>query len=529
MGLQPICDALQIFSAPAERNLPTASHGWLATLDSTDFSILIGRLEREADERPQFYAVKVALVAALGYLGLALVAGGILVACYYIIRSIVAVGRPSGWMVVVGVAAISTLIAMVRALWVRLDEPNDRQVTREEAPALFALIDDLSVRMNGVRLDSVTISGEFNASICQIPRWGVFGNYRNHLQLGLPLLAALSVEEFASVLAHEMGHLGGQHGKFSAWIYRQRTTWRALRQKFESPANLFDQALAAFYRWYAPYFHAYSFVLARNQEYAADRAAAQITHPETVGRTLTKVELMGRFLSEIFWERLYAQVEKAPEPPYRPYSLMQRAFKAAEKEWSRPDWLTESLRRYAADDDTHPSLAERLAALDLTPSLPTYAAEASALSVLGASGAAFIHHCDEDWRSRHVANWRKRHDQLKEARWKIAEYEQYNLSALGPEDLWTKAHLLFDVNREAEGIETLRALVGRDRAYPKAHLLLGQILLGRRDEQGLQHLLTAVAQDEALAAEAGSIGYSYLVQRGRKGEALRFWERINAA
>ena len=498
-------------------------------MDSTDFSILIGRLDREADERPQLYAAKVALVAALGYLGLALVAGGILLSCFYIIRSIVAVGRPSGWMLIVGVAAISTLIAMVRALWVRLDEPNDRAITREEAPALFALIDDLSGRMNGVPLESVTISGEFNASICQIPRWGVFGNYRNHLQLGLPLLAALSVEELASVLAHEMGHLGGQHGKFSAWIYRQRTTWRALRQKFEAPSNLFDEALATFYRWYAPYFHAYSFVLARNQEYAADRAAAAMTHPQIVGRTLTKVELMGRFLSEIFWRRLFAQVEKTPEPPYRPYSLMQRAFQAAEKEWSRRDWLTESLGRYAADDDTHPSLAERLAALDLTPAVPTFATGTSALSLLGSSAAALIHHCDEEWRRQHVANWRKRHDELKEARWKIAEYEQYEDSALGPEDLWAKAHLLFDVNREAEGIDVLRALAAREGAYPKAHLLLGQILLERRDEQGLQHLMTAAAQDEALAAEAGSIGYSYLVQRGRKGEATRFWERINAA
>ena len=70
-------------------------------MDSTDFSILIGRLDREADERPQLYAAKVALVAALGYLGLALVAGGILLSCYYIIRSIVAVGRPSGWMLIV--------------------------------------------------------------------------------------------------------------------------------------------------------------------------------------------------------------------------------------------------------------------------------------------------------------------------------------------------------------------------------------------------------------------------------------------
>ncbi|MGH8176641.1 MAG: M48 family metallopeptidase [Steroidobacter sp.] len=498
-------------------------------MDSSDFSILIGRLEREAEERPRLYAAKVAGVAALGYLCLSLVAIGVLAACSFILQSVVSGGRPSGWMVLGLAAGICTLFAMVRALWVRLDEPADLQITREASPELFALIDDVSTRMSGVPLAGVTINSEFNASIRQIPRWGVFGNYRNHLQLGLPLLTALSVEEFAAVLAHEMGHLSGQHGQFSAWIYRQRMTWHALRRKFEEPANVFDQVLAWFYGWYAPYFHAYSFVLARNHEYAADRAAAHFTDAQSLGRALTKLELMGRFLSEIFWERLFAQVEKAPEPPYRPYSLMQRAFKVAEKDWSRQEWLRESLSRYAAEDDTHPSLAERLAALDITPALPGYDADASALSLLGPMAPDLINYCDEAWRADNVANWRKRHDELKEARWKIAEYEAYETSALGPEDLWAKANLLLNVNRDADGIEALQLLIAREGAWPKAHLLLGHLLLGRGDEHGLQHLLQAAEQDVELISTAGTMGYGYLVNRGRKGEAMRFWERISAA
>ena len=62
--------------------------------------------------------------------------------------------------------------------------------------------------------------------------------------------------------------------------------------------------------------------------------------------------MAGRFLSEVFWQRLYEQVEKQPDPPYMPHAVMARAFKAAESQWARPDWLQQSLRRYAADDDT---------------------------------------------------------------------------------------------------------------------------------------------------------------------------------
>ena len=43
-------------------------------MDNSDFSTLIGRLEREADGQPQLYLAKVAAAAALGYLGPGLIA-----------------------------------------------------------------------------------------------------------------------------------------------------------------------------------------------------------------------------------------------------------------------------------------------------------------------------------------------------------------------------------------------------------------------------------------------------------------------
>ncbi len=175
--------------------------------------------------------------------------------------------------------------------------------------------------MGGVRVDSVSVSAEFNACIVQTPSWGIFGNYRNHLEIGLPLAMVLTTDELKAVIAHEMGHLSQAHGKFGAWIYRQRVTWHALESKFSNPVGIFDQILGAFYGWYAPYFYAYSFVLARNHEYVADRAAANVTSAAAIGAALTKLELAGRFLSEVFWKRLYDQVERQPDPPYMPHAV----------------------------------------------------------------------------------------------------------------------------------------------------------------------------------------------------------------
>jgi hypothetical protein len=506
-------------------------------MDSSDFSVLVGRLERRADDAPRIYALQVALVAALGYGFIALTIALILVAAFFCLDSLIFQDRIYRSAVLGLLAGCATLVAIARALFVRIEPPSGRAITREEAPELFGVIDDVLQRTAAkgkgktriVRLASVTLDAELNASISQIPRWGVFGGYSNHLQLGVPLLAILSVAELKTVIAHEIGHLGGDHGKFAAWIYRQRRTWQALHRKLAEPQSIFERLLAGFYRRYAPYFNAYTFVLARNHEYQADQVAAWATDARIFGRALIKVDLATRFLTEVFWERFYAQVEKVPQPPYLPFSMLPRALTVAQKEWLRSDWLQSALRRFAAESDTHPGLGERLTALDVGPELPTHAPDKTSLALFGALAPALLKWCDEEWQEANGVAWRKRHDEIKEARWKIAQYTNTPAEELKPTDIWEKSLLLLDVGQQQAAIEELRALVILDPQFAKAHFLLGRLLLEAGDETGLQNLTLAAQRDEELLAPAGQLGFGYLMDRGRKGEAQRFWERCRAA
>ena len=495
-------------------------------MDSSDFSTLIGRLEREADAHPQIYLGKVAVAAALGYLLPGLIALAILAAAFAIVLALATGRTPSFLAAIVILAGGAALIALIRAFRVDVAEPDGMPLTAEDAPDLFRLIDVISRKVVVAPLTTVKINGEFRFGIRQIPRWGVFGGYRNHLHVGAPLLLALSADEFCALLAHEIAHLGGQKRTFGAWVYRLRETWNLLQSKFAEPVKPLDRALAFYYRWYAPWFHAYSFALARNHEYESDQIAARVTSAQTLGRALIQQELASRFLSDVYWARFLARVEEAAEPPYKPYALLTRAFKVSEKEPSRQQWLSESLRRYAAENDTHPSLAERLAALEVAPQLPPPTTTSAALMTLGAAASRAIDHCDDVWRRQNLANWRKRHDQIREARWKLAEYEQHDSATLPPEDLWAKANLLLTVHREEEAIDSLQQLVARKGAFPDAHMLLAQMLLKYGEEQGLQHLAAAAQKRAELADTAASIGYNYLLNRGRKSEAIRFAQRI---
>ena len=497
-------------------------------MDSSQYSALVGRLEREADTHPQLYLGKVAVAAALGYLVPGLLALGILACCFSILWALVTGGTPSILASIGILAGAAALIPTIRALRVRVAEPDGLLLTPEDAPDLFRLIDVISRKIVAVPFATVKINGDFKLGIQQIPRWGVFGGYAHHLYVGAPLLLALSADEFCALLAHEIAHLGGGQRRFGAWIYRVRETWQQLASKFAVPANAFDRALAHYYRWYAPWFYAYSFASARTHEYESDQLGAYVTSAQTLGRALIQVELASRFLSDIYWARFLARVEEAPEPPYKPYSLLPRAFKIMEKEPLRPQWLAEALRRYAAENDTHPSLTERLAALDVSPQVPPPATTSAALMTLGSAAQPAIDHCDDVWRAQNLANWRKRHDQIREARWKLAEYEQHDSGALAPEDLWAKAGLLLSVQREEDAIDSLRQLIAHQSAHPDAHMLLAKLLLKYGEEQGLKHLLLASQQHAELTDEAATIGYQYLVSRGRKGEATRFAQRVQA-
>ena len=139
-------------------------------------------------------------------------------------------GRFRFGLVLLLLAAGSLLWVSLRALWVRIAPPEGEEITALDAPELFQALERIRRKVKGPAIHHVLLSDEFNASIQQIPRYGLFGGGTNHLVIGLPLLMALDRGRFLSVLAHEYGHLRGDHGRFGAWIYRTRWSWMQLNR-----------------------------------------------------------------------------------------------------------------------------------------------------------------------------------------------------------------------------------------------------------------------------------------------------------
>src|SRR5260370_20353292 len=172
-----------------------------------------------------------------------------------------------------------TLVVMGRMFWVGFVTPSAVPLRARDAPGLIALVQMLTTRLRTPRLHRILVTTADNVGIGQRPRLGPFGWYRNSLALGLPVLQALSPDEFPAVLAHELGHLSRQHGRFGSWIFRIRVLWQRLAARPPGDRQSGLGAHGVLKPW-GRLFNAYTLVLARRQESDDDPFAAQRARQE---------------------------------------------------------------------------------------------------------------------------------------------------------------------------------------------------------------------------------------------------------
>ena len=276
-----------------------------------EFEALVARLDQEARRHPAKYRLKVILLAYAGYAYVALV---LLVAAGLFFATIPAAVYLKALVIKLALIFGGFFWVVAGAMWVRLEVPKGRRIAKSETPELFALIEKSRRSLGAPRFHHVLITDDFNAAVVQIPRLGLLGWYRNTLLIGLPLMKALTRQQLAAVLAHEFGHLAGGHGRLGNWVYRLRFGWARLAQALQGRRSLGTFAFVPFFKWYAPYFSAVSFPLARANEYEADAASARLTSPSAAAAALTGVNVIGTFLQACYWPGLHRKADEVAQP-----------------------------------------------------------------------------------------------------------------------------------------------------------------------------------------------------------------------
>jgi len=490
------------------------------------FEALVGRLDAKAKADPAGYKTRVLLMALLGnaYLGvmLALIAT-LLAAAAVSVVWLKAAGVKIAF--VVGVF----LWLVLKALWVRLAPPEGTEVTADEAPELFGTIEELRRRLRSPRFHHVLVTDDFNAAVVQDPRLGIFGWHRNYLLIGLPLAKALTVEQFKAVLAHEFGHLAKGHGAMSNWIYRQRLRWARLMAVLEGVESWGIVLFRPFLRWYSPYFNAYSYPLARANEFEADATSARLVSPGAAAQALTAVNVVGSYLEERFWPKIHKLADNLPQPAFAPYSSMGKLAGDMEPD-SIHKWLKDALARKTTLDDTHPSLTERLGALREEARLALPSVEAAADRLFGRALEGITQAFDKRWQDGILPSWQERHREVQEGRRRLAELDEKHLSGaeLSLQEAYDRALMTESWGNNADRcIEQLRTLHGRAPDEPVLHFALGVRLLARDDEPGMALLKRAMERDPSEIVRCCEALRDYCWRNERKDEAHEWHRRMS--
>jgi Zn-dependent protease with chaperone function len=498
-------------------------------MDNTRFRELVTRLERRAAEHPAAYRAEVGGLAALGYAYVLGILGLLIVMLVGLIAVTAQMRGGSGLAGKLAIPIVFVMYAIVRALWVRIPPPEGIALSRAAAPMLFQALDEISTALKAPRFHDVLLTDDFNASVAQVPRLGVFGWQRNYLVIGLPLMQTLSADQFRAVLAHEMGHLSGNHSRFLGWIYRVRRTWGTMLQRLEQQhSTLGDLLFTRFLRWYAPFFNAYSFVLARINEYEADRCSAEVAGAENAAAALLRLQVGHRFLAESYWPSVNRGVAESVEPAANVYSAMSAALHAELPERDLCRWVEEAWHRPTDFADTHPSLADRLTALGLSrggsarlaawmPGEPS-----AATFYLASREVGLTHQLDRAWRDGVATHWAARHEAIRNARQRLSELNsKAGHDELSADEQWERVGLTAEFDAAA-AVPLAEALLGTNGDHAGARMFVGRSLLERGDERGVHHLELAMRATPHAVLPACDSLFDFYWSRGRRADAERF-------
>ncbi|HEX6107651.1 MAG TPA: M48 family metallopeptidase [Gemmatimonadales bacterium] len=320
-------------------------------------------------------AVRAALAIALmvGFYLLALGIAGLLLAVPFL--EVQYLGHISGKLTLVSVVGAGTILWSIVPRRDRFEDPGPRLLP-EDHPRLFEAIREVARTTGQAMPVEVFLVPQLNAWVAQ--RGGIMGfGSRRVMGLGLPLLQALSVRQLRAVLAHEFGHYHGGDTRLGPWIYVTRSAIGRSVTQLERQGS----ALVKPFQWYGRAFLRVTHAVSRRQEYTADALAAR-----TVGAGPQREALRVLYASsdafDRYWQdELVPALQRGLRPPlasgYRHYLTAPPVARAVEEALGR------AMEPEASDPyDTHPSLADRLAALDGLPEGDRGGADPAAITLM---------------------------------------------------------------------------------------------------------------------------------------------------
>jgi Zn-dependent protease with chaperone function len=272
------------------------------------------------------------------------------------------------------VAAAALVYALVMVSRRRDRAEPGVPVGREDEPALWQAVEDLARRVGTAPPDELRLVPEVNAAVSEDTRFLGLKATRRRMYVGLPLLQTLTVDELRAVLGHELGHYSGAHTRLGAPVYRGRAALIATVGGLER--HPFVRRL---FTVYAKLYLRVSQAVSRRQELEADRLAVAVGGRQATAEALRKIHA-----TAIAWD-IYVRdyLSLTGTGGCRPATVFS-GLHALMSDQARQVEIVRLAEAPAPASpyDSHPSLAERVAAIALLPEPAQVPDPRSALTLL---------------------------------------------------------------------------------------------------------------------------------------------------
>ena len=253
------------------------------------------------------------------------------------------------WIVLVvflGVSALGYIAAMLNRSWKGL-----LKLDRRKYAAAYRKVNWISRKVHGPKIHAIYISPEFNAAVASAYTFLPFLR-RNVLILGYPLLASMSQRALIGTLAHEIGHLAGNHLSVSLVFYSLASFWESLY------LGVFNLITGLWLRTYLPAVHIAALPIYRRHEVEADHFIV-----DTMGADYAAAALIQLLLATERYDKLDIQ-EKLSSEEWKSFDIalffrdyFQKPLPPEESE----KIIEPALHSMLPINDEHPPFRERLA------------------------------------------------------------------------------------------------------------------------------------------------------------------------
>jgi tetratricopeptide (TPR) repeat protein len=216
---------------------------------------------------------------------------------------------------------------------------------------------------------------------------------------------------------------------------------------------------------------------------------------------LVRIGLAAEWLERDFWPGVHQSEHDQSYPPVHVHGRLSAAIREHRRGYERGRrWL---LERDAGLDDTHPTLAQRLGALQIAVApRPDAAIDHSAAALLGdALCEKLEQRFSREWREAVEKQWQANHRRWELERQRLAELDAHNERS--PAE-WVEYAALVETHRPREdALPLYREALARSPSHTWTRYRLGALLLKRGEEaEGIDCLQRAMESNAAVIEPA---------------------------